>query len=270
MSASDILSNSRSVHDVSAPILLVSSSTPPVRRSSGQEFVSIQKNLNTTPAINLHVESFFERTLVPVINAASRTFEDMSGRRLYPITIQFSDLQQPAPSGAKTSGTFAIYDFSNGLLVLDYTLMEWIFQDSHVQDTSLIIVREIFSSFIALPTSIFKVGASLAGANLIKDAISSAVNAVFATSPPLWFCLLCPAVLGLIAPLAINLGLFELAGIICSRLQLDDTQCFDLMLGALGVGFVLALAASIPIFFVCRLMECAHRTNTSIGLSSWS
>jgi hypothetical protein len=37
------------------------------------------------------------------------------------------------------------------------------------------------------------------------------------------------AALGLIAPLAINFGLFELAGIICSRLQLDDAQCFDLM-----------------------------------------
>ena len=58
--------------------------------------------------------------------------------------------------------------------------------------------------------------------------------------------------LGLIAPLAINFGLGELAGVLCTKLQLDDTQCFDLMLGALGLGFVLALAAAIPIFFAFR------------------
>ncbi len=41
--------------------------------------------------------------------------------------------------------------------------------------------------------------------------------------------------------------------------SLPDDQCFDLLVGALGLGFVLALASAIPIFFVCRLKDCANR-----------
>jgi hypothetical protein len=33
--------------------------------------------------------------------------------------------------------------------------------------------------------------------------------------------------------------------------------------GALGLGFVLSLAAAVPIFFVCRLMECAQHNTSS-------
>lgn len=66
-------------------------------------------------------------------------------------------------------------------------------------------------------------------------------------------CVFLPAaVLGLVAPLIINFGLGEIASIICGRLQLTDEQCFDLMMGAIGLGFVLSLATAIPIFFVCR------------------
>jgi hypothetical protein len=57
----------------------------------------------------------------------------------------------------EATGTYAIFDISNGLLVLDSTLMERSFQDVNVQDTSLHLVHEIFSSFRAWPPSMFKV-----------------------------------------------------------------------------------------------------------------
>lgn len=38
----------------------------------------------------------------------------------------------------------------------------------------------------------------------MKTALAVAVAGAFAAAPPLWFCVVCPAVLGLLAPLAIK------------------------------------------------------------------
>jgi hypothetical protein len=38
-------------------------------------------------------------------------------------------------------------------------------------------------------------------------ALPVAVSAAFAAAPPLWFCIVCPAVLGLLTPLIINIAL---------------------------------------------------------------
>lgn len=51
----------------------------------------------------------------------------------------------------------------------------------------------------------------------------------------------------------------QVAGYICTHFSLPDDQCFDLLIGALGLGFVLSLASAIPIFYGCKLMECSHR-----------
>lgn len=55
-----------------------------------------------------------------------------------------------------------------------------------------------------------------------------------------------------------SIVLNQVAGRLCVSLSLPDDQCFDLLMGALGLGFVLSLAAAIPIFYACKLMECAR------------
>jgi hypothetical protein len=37
------------------------------------------------------------------------------------------------------------------------------------------------------------------------------------------------------------------------RVLWHNPQCFDVLLGALGVGFVLSLASAVPIFVVCQV-----------------
>ncbi|KAG2489411.1 hypothetical protein HYH03_012050 [Edaphochlamys debaryana] len=101
-----------------------------------------------------------------------------------------------------------------------------------------------------------------AALSLLAAAVGGALPAAFAAAPPLWFCVLCPTVLGLVAPIAINMALNQLVGVLCAQLSLSDDQCFDLMLGALGLGFVLSLAAAVPIFFACQLPACAGRNVT--------
>ncbi|GIL69113.1 hypothetical protein Vretimale_17314 [Volvox reticuliferus] len=98
---------------------------------------------------------------------------------------------------------------------------------------------------------------------VLAAALAMALPAAFAAAPPLWFCILCPSVLGLLAPLLINLALNQVAGLLCSQLHLTDDVCFDVLLGALGAGFVLSLASAVPIFFLCRLPECAGRNVTT-------
>jgi hypothetical protein len=45
---------------------------------------------------------------------------------------------------------------------------------------------------------------------------------------PLWFCIVCPLVLGLLAPFLFNFGLTAAAEALCSQLQLPDDTCADL------------------------------------------
>ena len=45
---------------------------------------------------------------------------------------------------------------------------------------------------------------------------------------PLWFCIVCPLVLGLLAPFLFNCGLTAAAEALCSQLQLPDDTCADL------------------------------------------
>jgi len=94
---------------------------------------------------------------------------------------------------------------------------------------------------------------------LSAAAAAAAVAASAAAAPPLWFCFVCPVVLGLLAPLVINYGLGEAATAACDAWKLDDQACVDLFVTALGVGLFLSLMSAWPIFRVCRMYECSHR-----------
>jgi hypothetical protein len=54
---------------------------------------------------------------------------------------------------------------------------------------------------------------------VLEFALPSALSALFLSTaaPPLWFCVLCPAVLGLVAPLVINIGLNQVIWADCAE-----------------------------------------------------
>ncbi len=45
---------------------------------------------------------------------------------------------------------------------------------------------------------------------------------------PVWFCIACPIVLGLLAPFVFNLGLTAVAEAVCQHYSLPDDQCNEL------------------------------------------
>lgn len=87
--------------------------------------------------------------------------------------------------------------------------------------------------------------------------------ALSALALPLWQCIACVAVLALLFPLAINALLGAAADAACSAMALDPQSCFDLALGALFAGVVLAALSSGLIYRMCKLAECGKPDRTA-------
>ena len=59
-------------------------------------------------------------------------------------------------------------------------------------------------------------------------AAAIAVSMAIGYQVPLWFCVACPAVMGLLAPLVINAGAGAVANAACEHYQLPDADCAEL------------------------------------------
>ncbi|GLI62727.1 hypothetical protein VaNZ11_005456, partial [Volvox africanus] len=233
------------------------------------------------------------------MNAAAVRVEGVIRRRLFPITISLFDR---TAGGTISSGPYAIFDASAGALLLDRQFLSstWGNDKPQVSYIARELATRVFTLVAEmLPTMVSASegkpsaarsaedsaaanerklfvtraagsddgggggGGATVAVRIVAAALAAALPAAFAAAPPLWFCILCPSVLGLLAPLVINLALNQVAGLLCSQLHLTDDVCFDVLLGALGAGFVLSLGSAVPIFFLCRLPECAGRNVTT-------
>lgn len=226
----------------------------PERRKNEEQFLSVEPDLPIP---------------TDVINSAVWQLERVLGRNLFPFKVVSATF---ARQGAlKWRRPVAVYDASSGRVLLDSLVVEMLsYPGSQYVLTSIpgAFCEQLARAMQQFATSDIE-GALLAPSlvNLLATLASAAgvaITVVFSAAPPLWFCLTCPVVLGLAAPLLINFGLGALAGELCNVLHLSDDQCFDFWLGALGLGFVLSLASAVPIFMVCRLYECEHRNDTTV------
>jgi hypothetical protein len=110
------------------------------------------------------------------------------------------------------------------------------------------------------------VGGGFGGGGLAAvAAVRAAGAAAIVAAVPLWQCIACVAILGLLFPLAINAALGAAVEAACGAMALDPTSCFDLALGALFAGVVLAALSSYPIFKLCRLDRC-RRTGQGMAM----
>lgn len=214
-----------------------------------------------------------------IINAAALEIEKVTQRRLYPIHLESAVFGGRGSESSNPAGVVAVFDPSTGRVVLDREFIAKYLALPQAQHflTSLppILFQQLskslmqFKALSSVPVTAKVLGGYAGSLTPLLSMLASAggvsIALAFAAAPPLWFCLACPIVLGLAAPLVINFGLGGLAGEVCQALKLADDQCFDLWLGALGLGFVLSLASAVPIFIVCRLYDCEHRNDTAIA-----
>uniref|UniRef100_A0A7S0S0Y9 Uncharacterized protein n=1 Tax=Chlamydomonas leiostraca TaxID=1034604 RepID=A0A7S0S0Y9_9CHLO len=244
-----------------------------------------QRVLSCTPSVTLPCAE---------LSAAAEGLEAVLGsdaqgqpRRLFPLSLGTADFSSHWSMAAGVVRPYVVWEAGSGRVLVDSGLAGRLWgSPGHVtsgqgapgdagalepepgQVVGTMSVLMATGLFRHLATALPQVAAATAGpavsrlSTLMHPALALAVAGAFAAAPPLWFCIVCPAVLGLLAPLAINMALNQLAGHLCTSLALPDDQCFDLLVGALGLGFVLSLASAVPIFYACKLMECARRGDT--------
>lgn len=226
----------------------------PLRRNAtaGQAYVSVL-GANATEATALS-----HSLALSTINRAALLLEAAIGRPLFAYRLEPVDMTVPAGSQAP----FAVYDVSHGHIMLDRRRLASILNaPAHVTGVVERFATSLYEQLAAHVTTeahqASQTVSKLAGFASKAGALAAAV--AFASAIPTWFCIACPAVLGLLAPFLFNFGFGEGAELLCQHYQLPDDACNELWLGAFALALVLSLASTIPIVYICRLPECGKQ-----------
>jgi len=93
--------------------------------------------------------------------------------------------------------------------------------------------------------------------DILEIVVQSAFAALQALlSLPMWYCISCPIILGMLLPFAFNFGLTDAADEACSALNLTDEQCQSLWLSSFALATMLSFASVFPILAVCKVKQC--------------
>ncbi|KAK9832820.1 hypothetical protein WJX81_004405 [Elliptochloris bilobata] len=253
-----------SVQQISPPLVVATlGDSLPRRRNmaNGEPYLSFdcgpgaapqEANLTATLALALPVAT---------LNAGAVAVERITGRPLYSLRVGVRSF------GGEAARPFAVYDISAGRVTLNARVAAAILSLPAEAHNAV----QRFSSGIFDATAkqlgpareqdgnSYAAGRAAGAAGLIATAAAAAAAAALATAVPLWFCIACPVVLGLLAPLVLNAGCAAAAEAACKHYKLPDEDCATLWYGAFAVAMVLSLASAIPIVYVCRLPECGRQ-----------
>lgn len=95
---------------------------------------------------------------------------------------------------------------------------------------------------------------------------AAAASLAVASQIPLWFCITCPIVLGMLFPFAFNFGLGAVADELCTYYNLPADACTQLWYSAFALAMILSFASVLPIVTICRLAQCAKHVSPSPGM----
>eukprot|EP00798_Chlamydomonas_sp_ICE-L_P023008 gene23009-30200_t len=267
MLVEDMLDNHIQLPNV-AFLITANPDIPPARRAGDQPWITV-------------AEGMLPESLVQSLNVVAQGLEAALGRSLYPLDLRSLDFsagsgpQHPnstfhTSAGLQFTHPFAVWDASLGVVHIDKSIVEGTWKLPNVEA----MMQLLSDTFISGMSNALHKVSSLnqmvqRPADLwsyIGPVAAAAVPAAFAlVPPPLWFCALCPALLGLLFPLLWNVVIEKTAAMLCEKMKLEDDECFDLLLGALALAFILSLASVIPIIYICKMSECAHRKdNTTV------
>lgn len=192
---------------------------------------------------------------VTALNAAAGALETVrGGRPLHTFTLSTAAL----PLCTSGSGACVVWEASSGSVVFDERLAERIAAARDVPAVAARFVQELLTQLhtggshasadkpharaaphhSVPPTTEEKecqrhghasggMGAAEMGQRM-ASAATAALAAMAAGSIPLWWCVLCPIALGMLAPLIFNLGLTAAAEQLCNALKLQPQECTDL------------------------------------------
>lgn len=234
-------------HYTGALVLIVPGDSPPARRGS-QPFLSVDPSAGNLSSV------------VPVaaINSAVQVVEAARGRQLFAFRLETF----PFKTCRSGDGPCAVWEVSSGRLLLDADLASQLGSVPQLHSLLAQFGGELLGQVQAAAAKLAPGQATVAAlSNLFASAGPAALAAIMvagasAGALPLWFCIACPTILGLLAPFALNFGLTAAAEQVCQHFQLPNDQCTDLWWGAFALALIMSLGSAIPIVYVCRLPEC--------------
>lgn len=237
----------------SSPPLAPPPPPPLARRDKAQPFFAFDPpSSSSSPS---------EAAVTSLINSMAAAFEAATGRRLFPLRAVLatpSDIARACGGGGGGKGKTApsrplvSWDPSTNMMVARRASGGEFYMESAAVlfPLALDVARRVAGGAAGA-----EIGAAAATVHAARAAVAAALVLV-----PLWQCIACVAVLGLLFPLAINAALGVAVDAACAAMALDPTSCFDLALGALLAGVVLAALSSVAIFRMCRLAQCRRTT----------
>jgi len=184
-------------------LAVVPGGAPPARRAEGQPFLSAAPG--ALPGLSLGP-----------LNAAAGALEAaLGGRRLFPLSVRLMDgaggeAARGSGEGGAWCGPLIVYEVSSGAVLLSPSLVAPLEAAGGAAQAAVSRLAALLFDALPAAATAAGVGAALAGAAAARGAVLAAARvALAAAPPPMWFCLACPALLGLLAPLAINFGIGE-------------------------------------------------------------
>ncbi|CAL8465544.1 g5080 [Coccomyxa elongata] len=258
--------------DYSAVVVVVLGEHPPQRRNitAGQPFISVDPYGDVVEGDD--ADPVQSKLPLDAINRGAHFLESFLTGPLFPVrlaTRRFGHL------GYWDEGPSVVYDVSEGIIYLDSRMVAMTTKrlPARAQVALGTFVEQLFGGLGELwggpPANASTAGGERGGrggdlggvaevAKVVARIAAAALTTTMAAQVPVWFCVACPLVLGLLAPFVFNLGLTAVAQAVCEHYSLPDDQCNELWYGAFALAMVLSLASAIPIVFVCRLPECAR------------
>lgn len=250
----DVLKN---VDLYSAALVVVPGRTPPERPMKG----------TATPFLALQEGKYsaqLSRVLpVSAINKAAASVS-VSGRPLYPFRLEVLEFNISS-NNSSTHGPWAIYHVPSGTVCIDKRVMDNIAElpvsmAAHVADFA----TQLFGHLAPID-----VQQQASNTSYLAETVSSAAAAASfaaASQLPLWFCITCPIILGMLFPFAFNFGLGAIADELCTYYSLPADECTQLWYSAFALAMVLSFASVLPIVSICRLAQCAKHSSPSPNL----
>lgn len=191
------------------------------------------------------------------VNAGALVIEAALGRPLFPFKV--TPVAMKHLDGGTSS--FAVWNVTSGELYIDKRLFASFATSLHSSSGFLpsfaAALPQQLSHFIRLQSNASTPDGVVT--KLVAEVLPGSI-AVASLAMPVWFCIACPIVLGLLAPFAFNFGFGSAAGLICQHYSLPAQECNDLWYGAFAIAMVLSLASAIPIVYICQLPRCGKRT----------
>ncbi|KAL0028211.1 hypothetical protein WJX79_002023 [Trebouxia sp. C0005] len=196
------------------------------------------------------------------INRAAASASAVLGHPLHPFRLEVLTFNK-----SSDHGPWVLYDVPTGYVCLDKRVLD------HMQELPVNMAihmadfaKQLFGHLSGI--NVAGVQGASTGSYLggIFSGAAAAASLAVASQIPLWFCITCPIVLGMLFPFAFNFGLGAVADELCTYYNLPADACTQLWYSAFALAMILSFASVLPIVTICRLAQCAKNVSPSPGI----